>query len=195
MDLRLHGLLLSTTQRAPKVSVSSSFSRIRAPLTMHDSNFEYFVSVKSHKNSSVTSYSSGSEAEYEGFVSGEDEFESASKRHLESNLDEEVLEETHFVEPSVKNPDGEIVQRSDDLNEFAFRDNGVIEFLEEVDNLLLHDENKRVVVTEHRLPSTSFAGGQSSRDHSQEIDRHDMTDSDEEVNSDREIDGFSVKRW
>ncbi|CAI9775796.1 unnamed protein product [Fraxinus pennsylvanica] len=116
---------------------------------MDDSNFEYYVSVKSHKNSSVNSYSSGSETEYEIFVSGDDEFESPPERHFGIYLYDEVLEETHFVKeyefsrpvvkspseeivqrsnngsdtfsmPFVKNPNGEIVQESDDLNEFAF---------------------------------------------------------------------------
>ncbi|CAI9771062.1 unnamed protein product [Fraxinus pennsylvanica] len=147
MDSRLHGVPLSTTQMAPKVPVSSSLSGIRAPLTMDDSDFEYSVSAKSHKNSS---YSSGSETEYEGFVSGEDEFESASERHFGTDSDEEVRASTRFVKeydfarpvvkspgeeivqrssnvsdytfsrPFVKNSDGEVVQGSDDFNEFAF---------------------------------------------------------------------------
>ncbi|KAL2470352.1 Translocase of chloroplast [Abeliophyllum distichum] len=148
MDSRLHGVPLSTTQMTPNVTVSRSLSGIRAPLTMDDSDFEYSVSTKSLKNNSVSSYSSGSDMEYEGFVSGEDEFESASERHF--GTDDEILEETHFVKeyafsrpvvkspgeeivqkssnvseyafnrPFVRNPDGEIVQESDDDNEYAF---------------------------------------------------------------------------
>ncbi|XP_022862050.1 translocase of chloroplast 159, chloroplastic-like [Olea europaea var. sylvestris] len=149
MDSRLHGVPLSTTQMAPKIPVSSSLSGIRAPLTMDDSDFEYSTSAKSHKNSSVSSYNSGSETEYEEFVIGEDEFESASERHFGTDPDEVVREETYFVNEYefsrpvvkspgeeivrssdvsdytfsrlfVKNPDGEIVRGSDDFNEFAF---------------------------------------------------------------------------
>ncbi|KAL2459648.1 translocase of chloroplast [Forsythia ovata] len=119
MDSRLHGVPLSTTQMTPKVTVSRSLSGIRAPLTMDDSDFEYSVSTKCLKNSSVSSYSSGSDMEY-------DEFESASERHFGTDPDDEILEETHFVKeyafsrPVVKSPGEEIVQKSSNISEYAF---------------------------------------------------------------------------
>ncbi|KAF7145964.1 hypothetical protein RHSIM_Rhsim04G0222800 [Rhododendron simsii] len=90
----------------------SSFP-IRAPLTV-DSDFEYSASTKGYENQNTSSSSESSGFESEGFVSGEDEFETASERPFFADPDDETLKETHVVEqygvsrPSVTNPYGEI---------------------------------------------------------------------------------------
>ncbi|KZV25603.1 translocase of chloroplast 159, chloroplastic-like [Dorcoceras hygrometricum] len=99
MASRFNGVSISSSGVPPKAALSSG---IRAPLTVDETDFEYSASSKSRRNSTTSSYYSGSEPESEGFASGEDEG---------------VLEDTHYVEeynfsrPFMKNPNGEKVQK------------------------------------------------------------------------------------
>ncbi|KAG8369964.1 hypothetical protein BUALT_Bualt14G0067900 [Buddleja alternifolia] len=122
MESSLHGVPLSATQMTPKAA--PSISGIRAPLTVDESDFEFSVSSKSRRNSTTSSYYSGSELESEGgFASGEDEFESASERPYVTDPDDEVVEQTHFLKgyafsrPFNKNPDENIVKESSNSSE------------------------------------------------------------------------------
>ncbi|XP_073050331.1 LOW QUALITY PROTEIN: uncharacterized protein [Primulina eburnea] len=104
MGSRYNGVTISSTRVgvAPKAAVfyDSASSGIRAPLTVDESDFEYSASSKSRRNSTTSSYYSGSEPESEGFARGEDEG---------------ILEDTHYVEeygfsrPFLKNPNSEKV--------------------------------------------------------------------------------------
>ncbi|CAK9159718.1 unnamed protein product [Ilex paraguariensis] len=123
MESRPRGVPLSAAQATPppasKVYFSTS-SGIRAPLTL-DSDFEY----SGEKNSDISS-SSGSEYESEGFMSGEDEFETASERPFAADPDNETFEETHYVEeyvvskPFVTEPDEETIEGSSVVAEYVF---------------------------------------------------------------------------
>ncbi|XP_073123761.1 uncharacterized protein [Henckelia pumila] len=104
MGSRFNGVSISSPQVPPKavLSYDSASSGIRAPLTVDESDFEYSASSKSRRNSTTSSYYSGSEPESEGFASGDDEG---------------ILEDTRYVEkyafsrPFLKNPNGERVQK------------------------------------------------------------------------------------
>ncbi|KAL8481516.1 hypothetical protein ACS0TY_027867 [Phlomoides rotata] len=102
MESRFNGVPISATQMAPEAA--SSYRGIRAPLTVDESDIEY--SFSSQRNSTTSSYYSGSELESEGYESGENEVEK----------DEGVLVETHLVEefsePSLRGPDEEFGQES-----------------------------------------------------------------------------------
>ncbi|XP_016485492.2 translocase of chloroplast 159, chloroplastic-like [Nicotiana tabacum] len=112
MDSKIYGVPLSTIQGTPPPAKVPLFTGIRAPLTVDDSDFEY---SNGQKNTSSTSsyYGSDTGFESEGFVSGEDDFETASERLFLSDPDEQNLEKTHFVNqfvvsrPFVKTPDEE----------------------------------------------------------------------------------------
>ncbi|XP_073303393.1 uncharacterized protein [Primulina huaijiensis] len=105
MGSRFNGVSISSTRVGvvPKAAVfyDSASSGIRAPLTVDESDFEYSASSKSRRNSTTSSYYSGSEPESEGFARGEDEG---------------ILEDTHYVEeygfsrPFLENPNSERVQ-------------------------------------------------------------------------------------
>lgn len=115
MDSKIYGVPLSTTQGSPpaKVPVFTS-TGIRAPLTIDDSDSEYSLSANGQKNSSPSSYyGSDTGFDSDGFVSGDDDFETASERPFVSDSDDQNFEQTHFVgsRPFVKNPDEEIVER------------------------------------------------------------------------------------
>ncbi|XP_058212469.1 translocase of chloroplast 159, chloroplastic-like [Rhododendron vialii] len=111
-----------------KVSLStppgSSFP-IRAPLTV-DSDFEYSASTNGYENQNTSSSSESSGFESEGFVSGEDEFETALERPFFADPDDETLKETHVVEqygvsrPFVTNPYGEIKEESGSVKDYDF---------------------------------------------------------------------------
>ncbi|OIS98779.1 PREDICTED: translocase of chloroplast 159, chloroplastic-like [Nicotiana attenuata] len=112
MDSKIYGVPLSTIQGTPPPAKVPLFTGIRAPLTVDDSDFEY---SNGQMNTSSTSsyYGSDTGFESEGFVSGEDDFETASERLFVSDSDEQNLENTHFVNqfvvsrPFVKIPDEE----------------------------------------------------------------------------------------
>ncbi|XP_009769991.1 translocase of chloroplast 159, chloroplastic-like [Nicotiana tabacum] len=112
MDSKIYGVPLSTLQGTTPPAKVPLFTGIRAPLTVDDSDFEY---SNGQKNTSSTSsyYGSDTGFESEGFVSGEDDFETASERLFASDPDEQNLEKTHFVNqfvvsrPFVKTPDEE----------------------------------------------------------------------------------------
>ncbi|KAM3323822.1 translocase of chloroplast, chloroplastic [Capsicum chacoense] len=102
MDTKTYGVPLSTTQGSPPAT------GIRAPLTIDDSSdFEYSLSANGQNNSS-SYYSSSSDTEG-GFVSGDDDFDTASERPFASDPDDQNLEKTHF-RPFVKSPE-EVVER------------------------------------------------------------------------------------
>ncbi|KAL7104946.1 hypothetical protein ACP275_07G013900 [Erythranthe tilingii] len=85
MESSLHGVPISATQ---------TLSGIRAPLTVDESDFEYSASSKSRRNSTTSSYYSGSELDSsEDFVGSEDNFVTAA-----SDPDEEIHQETNFLE-------------------------------------------------------------------------------------------------
>lgn len=103
----------------PKVSSFSTSSSgysyslpIRAPPTV-DSDFGY--SSKKHKNSITSSYTSDSDSGFEseeGFVSGEDGFETASEMPYLADPDNETLAESSSLvvsRPFVKDPDVKIL--------------------------------------------------------------------------------------
>ncbi|XP_060217799.1 translocase of chloroplast 159, chloroplastic [Lycium barbarum] len=123
MDSKIYGVPLSTTQGSPspppaKVPLfTTSTTGIRAPLTIDDSDFE-------QKNSSASSYyGSDTGFDSEGFVSGEDDFETASERLFVSDQDDQNLGKTNFVNqfvvsrPFVKAPDEEIVSSVGDYDD------------------------------------------------------------------------------
>ncbi|KAL7144464.1 hypothetical protein ABFS83_07G013900 [Erythranthe nasuta] len=85
MESSLHGVPISATQ---------TLSGIRAPLTVDESDFDYSASSKSRRNSTTSSYYSGSELDSsEDFVGSEDNFVTAS-----SDPNEEIHQETNFLE-------------------------------------------------------------------------------------------------
>ncbi|KAL7178173.1 hypothetical protein ACSBR2_031343 [Camellia fascicularis] len=131
MDSKLCGVPLSATQATPspadlypkpKLSLStsspgsSSFSSlpIRAPPTV-DSDFEFSLSTNGQENYS-SSYGSDSGFESDGFVSGEDGFDTASEKLFVTDPDDETLGESRFVEdcvvsrPFVTDPDEETLE-------------------------------------------------------------------------------------
>ncbi|KAJ8565933.1 hypothetical protein K7X08_008509 [Anisodus acutangulus] len=124
MDSKIYGVPLSTTQGSPsppsaKVPLFASTTGIRAPLTTDDSDFEY---ANGQKNSSTSSYY-GSDTggfESEGFVSGEDEFDTASERPFVSDPDDQNIDFVNqFVvsRPFVKTPDEETVSSVGDYDD------------------------------------------------------------------------------
>ncbi|KAI7987254.1 hypothetical protein LOK49_LG13G03035 [Camellia lanceoleosa] len=128
MDSKLCGVPLSATQATPspaelypkpKLSLStsgSSFSSllIRAPPTV-DSDFEFSLSINGQENYS-SSYESDSAFESDGFVSGEDGFDTASEKLFVTDPDDETLGESRVVEdcvvsrPFVTDPDEETLE-------------------------------------------------------------------------------------
>ncbi|GMP76561.1 hypothetical protein CsSME_00033175 [Camellia sinensis var. sinensis] len=132
MDSKLCGVPLSATQATPsaaelypkpKLSLStsspgSSFSSlpIRAPPTV-DSDFEFSLSTNRQENYS-SSYESDSAFESDGFVSGEDGFDTASEKLFVTDPDDETLGESRVVEdcvvsrPFVTDPDEETLEIS-----------------------------------------------------------------------------------
>ncbi|MCD9559239.1 hypothetical protein HAX54_017097 [Datura stramonium] len=126
MDSKIYGVPLSTTQGSPppKAPLFTS-TGIRAPLTIDDSDFEYSLSANGQKNSSTSSYyGSDTGFDSDGFVSGEDEFETASERLFVPDPDDQNLEQTRFVNqfvvsrPFVKNPDEETVERDSSVGDY-----------------------------------------------------------------------------
>uniref|UniRef100_A0A5B7C0E8 AIG1-type G domain-containing protein n=1 Tax=Davidia involucrata TaxID=16924 RepID=A0A5B7C0E8_DAVIN len=131
MDSKPHGVSLSTTQATPsppevypKVSLSSSSGssfRIRAPPTI-DSDFEISISTNGKKNSTS---SSDSGFESDGFLSGEDGFETASEKPFVADPDDETLEDTDYVEefvvarPCLTDSDEEITEESCGVEEYG----------------------------------------------------------------------------
>lgn len=130
MDSRIYGVPLSATPVAPKAAASytnaaavsasaAAAPGIRAPLTIDDSDFEY----SSRRNSMTSSYGSG---ESEGFLSGDDDFESASEIPNLPLKSEGSFEETHSVKdyafsgPSVIKPNGLTRQLSSTVRANAF---------------------------------------------------------------------------
>ncbi|XP_059632732.1 translocase of chloroplast 159, chloroplastic [Cornus florida] len=135
MDSTPHGVPLFATKATPhspaelypKPKVVSPLSNssgssfpIRAPPTV-DSDSEFSITTTKGQKHSITSSSSDisdSGSEYEGFVSGEDEFDSASERPFAADPNDEILEDTHYVEefvvsrPNLTDPDEEIVEQS-----------------------------------------------------------------------------------
>lgn len=125
MDSKIYGVPLSTTQGSPPSNVPLFTSTgIRAPLTNDDSDFEYSISANGQKDNNSSYYGSDTGFDSEGFVSGEDEFETASERLFVSDPDELNLEQTHFANqfvvsrPFVKNPDEEIVERGSSVGDY-----------------------------------------------------------------------------
>ncbi|CAN4113557.1 unnamed protein product [Withania somnifera] len=122
MDSNIYGVPLSTTQGSPPAKVPLFTSTgIRAPLTIDDSDSEYSLSANGQKDSSPSSYYGSDTGFYsEGFVSGDDDFETASERPFVSDLDDQNLEQTHFVvsRPFVKTPDEEFVERGSSVGDY-----------------------------------------------------------------------------
>ncbi|KAI8008898.1 hypothetical protein LOK49_LG07G00649 [Camellia lanceoleosa] len=131
MDSKLCGVPFSVTQATPspvelypkpKLSLStsslgsSSFSSlpIRAPPTI-DSDFEFSLSTNGQENYS-NSYESDSVFEFDGFVSSEDGFDTASEKLFFTDPDDETLGESRVVEdcvvsrPFVTDPDEETLE-------------------------------------------------------------------------------------
>ncbi|KAA8527455.1 hypothetical protein F0562_034830 [Nyssa sinensis] len=136
MDSKPHGVPLSATPATPspaevypKVSLSSSSGssfRIRAPPTI-DSDFEISISTHGRKSSASSGSSDISDSAFEsdGFVSGEDDFETASDRPFVADPGYETPEDTYYVEefvvarPSLTDADEEIIEESDGVEEYG----------------------------------------------------------------------------
>lgn len=116
---KLLGVPVSATGSAPPVLPSSTSTGIRAPLTLDDSDFEY-----GQKDSGFSSYGSDSGVDSDGFLSGEERFETASKRVFVAEANDEIHEETRFLKqyvvsrPLVKCPPKEINDESSSDREF-----------------------------------------------------------------------------
>ncbi|XP_052189733.1 translocase of chloroplast 159, chloroplastic [Diospyros lotus] len=135
----------------PKVSLSSSSGSsfpIRAPPTV-DSDYETSVSTNGEEicDSSYSSGGSESEFESEEFVSGEDEFESASdsERTFLADPNDETLEGSHVVKehlvyrPSAGDPYGQIREKSSRVEEYVVSRSLVPEIDDETFGTTLED--------------------------------------------------------
>ncbi|EYU43950.1 hypothetical protein MIMGU_mgv1a0032951mg, partial [Erythranthe guttata] len=96
MESSLHGVPISATQ---------TLSGIRAPLTVDESDFDYSASSKSRRNSTTSSYYSGSELDSsEDFVGSEDNFVTASDPNEEIHQETNFLEKNAFSSPPLVSP-------------------------------------------------------------------------------------------
>nr|GMD34713.1 translocase of chloroplast 159, chloroplastic [Ipomoea batatas] len=129
---KIYGLppIISTTTGTsqPPPANALSFTGIRAPLTIDDSDdFEYSSSSLSNAengSSIADAYTSHNESASEASISGEDGFDSNSEMD-DSGPNEQTLEveQTPFVNqfdyrPSVEYSEGEIVEENSNLDEF-----------------------------------------------------------------------------
>ncbi|KAL3508100.1 hypothetical protein ACH5RR_033482 [Cinchona calisaya] len=118
---RVLGVPVSATESAPPMILSTASTGIRAPLTLDDSDIEY----GSVKDSVFSSCGSDIGLDSDGFLSGEEGFETASERaFVVETKNVEIDKETHFVQeyvvsrPIVKNPPEEINDESSSGREF-----------------------------------------------------------------------------
>lgn len=109
MESSIRGVPLSAVQLGPS---DKTFSGIRAPLTVDESDFEGSVSSKSRRNSTGSSYYSGSEVE--DYESGEDVLETARAVEEEEGIVEktDLVKEFSISEGDVVELNGERVEGS-----------------------------------------------------------------------------------